>query len=446
MTRPLAVLALIVSSSLSAYAQPSVHMVWSTAAVGPRATTVLSVDPVAERLLRPPLLLATSPDSPPYVTPDGLLLVWQSRSPETSTRHLTVHRLVTGTTSTLPTPFDACCATAGNPARPEIYGFDAGGLIALSYAGVGRLNSPACSNHNGISVSANGLRVAFACGGPEAFRGAVLESTTGAIVATFNSPGADYFGSIALSRDGQELYTSTTVSPDSTRLRRYQVSTGAVLAEVVVSPVRISPEMQLKVDPRTGQLFGNSPNRLHRFDASTLMEVAAVDLSNLPESWHPVTAFDFDPRAPRLYAASRWAFPSDAVINKTAFMSIDTDTLEIVLNRSVPFVELFDQFFSPTPSIAVAARPAAPTRLAAVVQGRSVQLTWIPGNPFGSTLRFVIEAGSAPGLANLAMFDVGLESTPTINDVPPGTYYVRVRPENATGSGQPSNEIVVTVP
>jgi hypothetical protein len=61
-------------------------------------------------------------------------------------------------------------------------------------------------------------------------------------------------------------------------------------------------------------------------------------------------------------------------------------------------------------------------------------------------MRFVLEAGSGPGLANLATFDVGLQTSMVVNLVPPGTYYVRVRPANVTGSGQPSNEIVVIVP
>ena len=54
----------------------------------------------------------------------------------------------------------------------------------------------------------------------------------------------------------------------------------------------------------------------------------------------------------------------------------------------------------------------------------------------------MIEAGSAPGLANLASIQVGPVSTFTTT-APPGTYYVRVRAINGRGSSQSSNEIVV---
>ena len=56
-----------------------------------------------------------------------------------------------------------------------------------------------------------------------------------------------------------------------------------------------------------------------------------------------------------------------------------------------------------------------------------------------------VEAGTAPGLANIATFDVGLQTALTVGSVPPGTYYVRTRAANYTGASAPSNEVVVTV-
>ncbi len=89
--------------------------------------------------------------------------------------------------------------------------------------------------------------------------------------------------------------------------------------------------------------------------------------------------------------------------------------------------------------------PAPPTALASVVTGTTVSLSWTP--PAGAITGYVLEAGSAPGLANL-VGGLALGPTPSFatTNVPPGTYYVRVRTANGTLVSAPSNEIVVTVP
>ena len=54
----------------------------------------------------------------------------------------------------------------------------------------------------------------------------------------------------------------------------------------------------------------------------------------------------------------------------------------------------------------------------------------------------MIEAGSAPGLADLGRFPVGnVLRFSTV--APSGVYYVRVRGVNNRGAGEPSNEIIV---
>jgi hypothetical protein len=58
----------------------------------------------------------------------------------------------------------------------------------------------------------------------------------------------------------------------------------------------------------------------------------------------------------------------------------------------------------------------------------------------------LLEAGTAPGLSDITNLDVGPTTALTVNGVPPGTYYVRVRAANVTGDSAPSNEAVVVVP
>jgi predicted phage tail protein len=88
--------------------------------------------------------------------------------------------------------------------------------------------------------------------------------------------------------------------------------------------------------------------------------------------------------------------------------------------------------------------PAAPTALAFAVNGSTVVLAWQPAA--GVVSGYIIEGGSAPGLANLAVLPIGPVSAYTAGGVPPGTYFVRVRASNAGGPGPPSNEVAIVVP
>lgn len=93
---------------------------------------------------------------------------------------------------------------------------------------------------------------------------------------------------------------------------------------------------------------------------------------------------------------------------------------------------------------AAQAVPPPPIGLTANVSGDTVALTWI--QPSGSPTTYVVEAGSGPGLANLANIATG-STTPAFatTAVPPGNYFVRVRARNAAGTSVPSNEVIVTV-
>lgn len=87
---------------------------------------------------------------------------------------------------------------------------------------------------------------------------------------------------------------------------------------------------------------------------------------------------------------------------------------------------------------------APPVNLVAASSGSSVTLTWAaPGGDPPSS--YIIEAGSAPGLANLANFSTGAVTTFHATGVGNGTYFVRVRAASAFGVSLPSNEAVLAV-
>lgn len=98
-----------------------------------------------------------------------------------------------------------------------------------------------------------------------------------------------------------------------------------------------------------------------------------------------------------------------------------------------------DVTFSIAPA-ACSAPPPAPLGHAVSTGGPTVQLRW--GSAPGAT-SYVLEAGTAPSVTNIASLDVGGRTTFTI-DAPPLTYYTRVRAVNACGSSAPSNEVSFT--
>lgn len=87
--------------------------------------------------------------------------------------------------------------------------------------------------------------------------------------------------------------------------------------------------------------------------------------------------------------------------------------------------------------------PPPPGPVAVTIVGQHVELKW--RNP-GDTTHFMVEVGTIPGRSNLGILHVGNVTGWSVDNVPAGTYYVRVRAGNEVGPSLPSNEVVVTVP
>jgi glucose/arabinose dehydrogenase len=85
--------------------------------------------------------------------------------------------------------------------------------------------------------------------------------------------------------------------------------------------------------------------------------------------------------------------------------------------------------------------PPAPPTFTSQVSGVVTRLTWAA--TLGAT-SYILEAGSASGLANLLSTNVGAQTALTAT-APAGTYFVRVRAANTCGTSAPSPEIPVTL-
>lgn len=91
--------------------------------------------------------------------------------------------------------------------------------------------------------------------------------------------------------------------------------------------------------------------------------------------------------------------------------------------------------------------PGAPTSLVSSVgNGGAVSLSWNAPLSGAPPTAYVVEAGSASGLSDLATVSTGAPVTTFAATAPPGAYYVRVRAVNGAGPGSPSPEVLVIVP
>lgn len=88
--------------------------------------------------------------------------------------------------------------------------------------------------------------------------------------------------------------------------------------------------------------------------------------------------------------------------------------------------------------------PSAPTNLRVRVTGRTVALEWAAPTVGEIPAFYQVEAGSAPGLSDVAVARTVDRSVVAVGVVP-GRYFVRVRAGNDAGVGEPTADVVVDV-
>lgn len=203
-------------------------------------------------------------------------------------------------------------------------------------------------------------------------------------------------------------------------------------------------ETSTRVSPSTDHLTGPWYAFIHvaDFNGDGWMDFYLDTISHEDNSIHPRVWLNngnntWTPVAPA-------SLPSEFVAGVLHAVDFDGDGRADILqlgNAPVPFPDIgYRSFLNRTSSL-----PGAPSGLITSSSGSSVTLTWMAPTT-GLPDTYVIEAGSASGSTNLANFSTGTIATRfSASGVVAGTYYVRVRAGNASGTSAPSNEATLTV-
>jgi hypothetical protein len=99
----------------------------------------------------------------------------------------------------------------------------------------------------------------------------------------------------------------------------------------------------------------------------------------------------------------------------------------------------------PSNEIQVGGAPGAPRGLTVSATARVLTLSWSAPTDGGTLSGYIVEVGSAPGLADISQTTYPATTTAAIAVVPGGTSYVRVRAVSVAGPGAASNEVKITV-
>jgi hypothetical protein len=244
---------------------------------------------------------------------------------------------------------------------------------------------------------------------------------------------------LATDRAGTRLYMVHAGFAGIAAVSLYDAMTSRFVARTSLSPRDTQEDYRLQFDSERRRLLVGS---LVVFDADTLNRLGS---SQGVCTGDPQCRYASGPsfalvgaRSPVLFLTSKAAV--DYVARTAGCVTAPLEARDPISGQLLGVADLSllatltsFQYGGCVIAMGMATVPAAPRALTSDIQGRRVTLSWIdPGN----TTHFQVEAGSATGVANLFDRAVGATSF-TISDVPPGTYYVRVRAINYVGRSLP---------
>ena len=249
------------------------------------------------------------------------------------------------------------------------------------------------------------------------------------------TPGSSRGGSTIwkTTSDGRRVYF---VPPTGT-LEMLDTSVGTVVHSAFVPVGDIGRQEMLRIDAVT--------ERVIVFAALNTIYVLSPDLAVLGSTVTSATCNNVatSPHTGRLYLA-RFNLLSQCPrcgggTSNVTFEALDAATYASLAEPVTP-PTIFNWEY--TCSLTVLSAPGPPRNVTAAVSGSDLTLRW---TNVGSASGFVLDVGFASGRTDLQIH-VGADTTFRAPNVPPGTYYLRLRGGNEMGGGRPSNEVRVVVP
>jgi len=284
---------------------------------------------------------------------------------------------------------------------------------------------PPCAKPVFSTRSGDGRRLSYRCLDP--LRVILVDSGDGRLIGS-----VPYANAHRLDDEGTTVFGVDWQSgvADTTKFRRYDVATGAVLAE------RAAPDgfdgWLFDYNRATGHLYVGVRSGIHVLDASTLQDVGRI------ASPHPslYATMALDPDRPDAYIAWSGLIDGRAVVRVSL---LDTVTLATVGSLDIPTTgEVLGMALGP--------RPPRVSDLSALVTGRLVTLSWTIDTSRSIATEQVVEVGLFLGQTLVRLPVATTASSLAVAGAPPGRYYVRIRSVNGTGVGAASNEVLIEVP
>jgi hypothetical protein len=282
----------------------------------------------------------------------------------------------------------------------------------------------------------------------------VVDVATGAVVQSIDIDIGSTHPVRAMVTDtaGSRLFVLTDPSYVGTpaQLTAFDVATGAQIKRVDLGDLFRDPSFggfpfqALRLDEERGRLLVGT---LVVLDATTFELLGAT--GGVAGGAKPVFAFT-GPRSPFVIFSSqeiggRYAGePSRCVVAQLERRNAATGGLEAIadIGASTTLTTSRRRFVGCSTHLMMATVPRAPQNVVGAVNGREVRLLWTdPGN----TTHFDIEVGSAAGLSNIMTRSVN-GTTFTVDGVPSGRYYVRLRAINNVGRSVPTADVEIIVP